>query len=184
MRVELRAGEPYVRLHVEFDNRCADHRVRLHVPLPQRSALSHAEGQFAVVTRGLTAEGGCGEEPLPTFPASGWVAAGGVAALLEHVTEYELVEEGGELALTLLRSIGYLSRNRHALRPEPAGPQLPTPAAQSRGLRSVSLALMPYSGTWSAGAAGGGDVPARPARGRRARAPRTCRCPRRPPGCR
>jgi alpha-mannosidase len=149
MRVELRAGEPYVRLTVEFDNRCADHRVRLHVPLPQRTALSHAEGQFAVVTRGLTAEGGCGEEPLPTFPASGWVAAGGVAALLEHVTEYELVEEGGELALTLLRSIGYLSRNRHALRPEPAGPQLPTPAAQSRGLRSVSLALMPYSGTWS-----------------------------------
>ncbi|WP_049564838.1 glycoside hydrolase family 38 C-terminal domain-containing protein [Nonomuraea sp. SBT364] len=149
-RVELRAGEPFARLTVEFDNRCADHRVRLHVPLPERAAESHAEGQFAVVTRGLGAEGGCGEEPLPTFPASSWVAAGGVAALLEHVTEYELVEEGGELALTLLRSIGFLSRNRHALRPEPAGPQLPTPAAQSRGLRSVELALMPYSGTWKA----------------------------------
>ncbi|MEU8250391.1 glycoside hydrolase family 38 C-terminal domain-containing protein [Nonomuraea sp. NPDC048916] len=147
-RVELRAGEPYVRLRVEFDNRCSDHRVRLHVPLPSPATASHAEGQFAVVTRGLTAEGGCGEEPLPTFPASSWVAAGGVAALLEHVTEYELVDEGGELALTLLRSIGYLSRNRHALRPEPAGPQLPTPAAQSRGLRSVGLALMPYDGTW------------------------------------
>jgi mannosylglycerate hydrolase len=140
-RVELRAGEPYVRLRVDFDNRCADHRVRLHVPLPAAAAESHAEGQFAVVTRGLTAEPGCGETPLPTFPASSWVAAGGVAALLEHVTEYELV--AGELALTLLRSVGYLSRNRNCLRPEPAGPQLPTPAAQSRGVRSVSLALMP-----------------------------------------
>jgi alpha-mannosidase len=149
-RVELRAGEPYVRLHVSFDNRCSDHRVRLHVPLPVRAAASHAEGQFAVVTRGLSAEGGCGEEPLPTFPASGWVAAGGVAALLEHVTEYELVDDGAELALTLLRSVGYLSRNLHAMRPEPAGPQLPTPAAQSRGLRSVSLALMPYGGSWAA----------------------------------
>jgi mannosylglycerate hydrolase len=148
MRVELRAGEPFVRLAVDFDNRCADHRVRLHVPLPERASVSHAEGQFAVVTRGLTAEGGCGEEPLPTFPASSWVAAGGVAVLLEHVTEYELVGNGAELALTLLRSIGYLSRNRHALRPEPAGPQLPTPAAQSRGLRSVNLALMPYRGSW------------------------------------
>ncbi|HLU74684.1 MAG TPA: glycoside hydrolase family 38 C-terminal domain-containing protein [Nonomuraea sp.] len=147
-RVELRAGEPFVRLSLDFDNRCADHRVRLHVPLPEQAAVSHAEGQFAVVTRGLTAEGGCGEEPLPTFPASSWVAAGGVAVLLEHVTEYELT--GGELALTLLRSVGFLSRNRHVLRPEPAGPQLATPAAQSRGLRSVSLALMPYAGSWEA----------------------------------
>ncbi|MFG1707694.1 glycoside hydrolase family 38 C-terminal domain-containing protein [Nonomuraea sp. M3C6] len=147
-RVELRAGEPYVRLNVEFDNRCADHRVRLHVPLPAEASQSHAEGQFAVVTRGLSSEGGCGETPLPTFPASSWVAAGGVAALLEHVTEYELVDGGGELALTLLRSVGYLSRNRNALRPEPAGPQLATPAAQSRGVRSVSLALMPYQGSW------------------------------------
>ncbi|TYB67305.1 alpha-mannosidase [Nonomuraea sp. PA05] len=145
-RVELRSGEPFVRLGITFDNRCDDHRVRLHVPLPRPAAQSHAEGQFAVVTRGLTAEGGCGETPLPTFPASSWVAAGGVAALLEHVTEYEVVD--GELALTLLRSVGYLSRNRNVSRPEPAGPQLPTPAAQSRGLRSVSLALMPYQEGW------------------------------------
>ncbi|GAA4590997.1 alpha-mannosidase [Planotetraspora phitsanulokensis] len=149
-RVELRAGEPYVRVNVEFDNRCSDHRVRLHVPLPAPATASHAEGQFAVVTRGLTAEGGCGEEPLPTFPASSWVAAGGAAALLEHVTEYELVNDGTELALTLLRSVGYLSRNLNAMRPEPAGPQLATPAAQVRGLRSVGLALMPYSGSWAA----------------------------------
>ncbi|GAA0951791.1 alpha-mannosidase [Nonomuraea longicatena] len=153
-RVELRVGEPFVRLRVEFDNQAADHRVRLHVPLPERATSSHAEGQFAVVERPLTSEGGCGEIPLPTFPASSWVAAGGVAALLEHVTEYEVAEgdtegaTGQELALTLLRSVGYLSRNRNGMRPEPAGPQIPTPAAQSRGLRSVSLALMPYSGGW------------------------------------
>ncbi|MFE0149732.1 alpha-mannosidase [Nonomuraea sp. NPDC059007] len=146
-RVELRAGEPFVRLRVEFDNRVNDHRVRLHIPLPVAATSSYAEGQFAVVERGPSPEGGCGETPLPTYPASAWVAAGGVAALLEHVTEYEIT--GQELALTLLRSVGFLSRNRNALRPEPAGPQIPTPAAQSRGLRSVSLALMPYSGDWS-----------------------------------
>ncbi|MEV4807088.1 glycoside hydrolase family 38 C-terminal domain-containing protein [Nonomuraea sp. NPDC049421] len=146
MRVELRAGEPFVRLRVSFDNRCDDHRVRFHVPLPTPASESYAEGQFAVVTRPLTSEGGCGETPLPTFPASSWVAAGGVAALLEHVTEYEVNDD--ELALTLLRSVGYLSRNRNTLRPEPAGPQLPTPAAQSRGLRTVNLALMPYLGSW------------------------------------
>lgn len=143
-RVELRAGEPFVRLRVGFDNRCDDHRVRWHVPLPPGTRSSFAEGQFAVVERGLTAEGGGGEVPLPTFPASAFVAAGGVAVLLEHVSEYEITD--GDLALTLLRSVGYLSRDRHALRDEPAGPQLPTPQAQCRGLRTVTLALMPYRG--------------------------------------
>jgi len=151
-RVELRAGEPFVRLRVEFDNRCDDHRVRLHLPLPSPASVSYAEGQFAVVERGLTAEGGGGEVPLPTFPASGFVAAGGpggsLAALLTQPTEYELTDSGRELAVTVLRSIGMLSRNRHALRDEPAGPQVPTPQAQCRGARSVELAVLPFRGDW------------------------------------
>ncbi|MFG2000414.1 alpha-mannosidase [Spirillospora sp. NPDC048911] len=145
MRVELRTGEPYVRLTVSFDNRCEDHRVRLHLPLPRQASSSFAEGQFAIVERGLTAEGGCGEAPLPTFPASAFVAAGGLAALLEHVTEYEVTGDGRELALTLVRSVGYLSRHHNANRDQPAGPQLPTPQAQCRGERKVELAIMPYS---------------------------------------
>ncbi|WP_445525129.1 glycoside hydrolase family 38 N-terminal domain-containing protein [Streptomyces cyslabdanicus] len=148
MRIELRAAEPYARVDVEFDNRCDDHRLRLHLPLPSPARSSFAEGQFAVVERGPTAEGGGGEAPLPTFPAAGFVAAGGLAVLLTEYSEYELVDGGQELALTLLRGVGQLSRNRHVLRDEPAGPQLPTPGAQSRGRRSVSLALLPYSGAW------------------------------------
>ncbi|WUI02855.1 alpha-mannosidase [Spirillospora sp. NBC_00431] len=145
-RAELRAGEPFLRLRVTFDNRCDDHRVRLHLPLPHRAGSSFAEGQFAITERGLTAEGGFGERPVPTFPASGFVAAGGLAVLLEHVTEYEVTDGGRELALTLLRSIGHLSRDRNAYRDQPAGPQLPTPQAQCRGVRTVGLAIMPYGG--------------------------------------
>ncbi|WP_067467909.1 alpha-mannosidase [Actinomadura macra] len=145
-RAELRAGEPFLRLRVTFDNRCDDHRVRLHAPLPRLAGSSFAEGQFAVVERGLTAEGGFGERPVPTYPASGFVAAGGLAVLLEHVTEYEVTGGGRELALTLLRSVGYLSRDRNAHRDQPAGPQLPTPGAQCRGERTVGLAVLPYDG--------------------------------------
>ncbi|MEU8299063.1 hypothetical protein AB0C04_17475 [Micromonospora sp. NPDC048909] len=154
-RVELRTGEPFVRLRVEFDNRCDDHRLRLHLPLPAPASASFAEGQFAVVERGLTAEGGGGEVPLPTFPASGFVAAGGpagsLAVLLNQPTEYELTDSGRELAVTVLRSIGMLSRNVHALRDEPAGPQLPIPQAQCRGQRSVELAVLPFRGDWHTG---------------------------------
>ena len=38
-RVELRAGEPFARLRLNFDNRCDDHRVRLHLPLPRGGPL-------------------------------------------------------------------------------------------------------------------------------------------------
>lgn len=150
-RVELRAGEPFARLRVSFDNRSDDHRVRLHLPLPEQASSSFAEGQFAVVERGLTAEEGFGEEALPTFPASSFVAAGGLGVLLEHATEFELVDEGREMALTLLRPTGSISRNRHVHRLEPAGPQIATPEAQCRGLRTVEFGLLPYSGAWHDG---------------------------------
>ncbi|NJP64842.1 glycoside hydrolase family 38 C-terminal domain-containing protein [Streptomyces spiramenti] len=149
--VELRAGERFVRLTVEFDNRCEDHRLRLRLPLPRRALSSFAEGQFAVVERGLTAEGGGGEEPVATFPAAGFVAAGGLAVLLEEYSEYELIDGGDELALTLLRAVGSISRNRHVYRDEPAGPQVPTPGAQVRGGRTVTLAVAPYAGDWQDG---------------------------------
>ena len=148
--VELRAGEPFVRLRVELDNRCRDHRLRLHVPLAAPAASSFAEGQFAVVERGTTAEGGHGEVPLPTFPASGFVDAGRAAVLLDHVTEYELLTDPPELALTLLRAVGQISRDVHRYRQEPAGPQTPTPGAQCLGPVTARLAVQPHAGAWHA----------------------------------
>jgi mannosylglycerate hydrolase len=133
MEVELRAGEPFVRIGLEFDNRSDDHRVRFTAPLPRRAVASHAAGQFAVVERGTAVEGGYGEEPLATHPAREWVDAGGLAFLLDHVAEYELTEGGRALALTVLRSIGFISRNDNPNRLDPAGPEIPIPTAQMRG---------------------------------------------------
>ncbi|WP_240808762.1 glycoside hydrolase family 38 C-terminal domain-containing protein [Microbispora catharanthi] len=152
-RVELRAGEPFARCEITMDVRCRDHRVRWHAPLPRAAAESYAEGQFAVVRRGLAAEGGGGERPIPTFPAESFAAAGGLAVLLDHVTEYEIVRDeiggdGTEMALTLVRSVGYLSRNRNPYRDEPAGPEVPTPAAQCQGPLAVRFAVLPYAGEW------------------------------------
>ncbi|MFC4910087.1 alpha-mannosidase [Actinomadura gamaensis] len=143
---EVHADEPYARLFIAFDNPCRDHRVRLHLPLPRRADRSFGEGQFAVVERGLTGEGGHGEFPIPTFTAHAFVAAGGLAVLLRHVTEYEVVNDGTELALTLLRSVEMLSRDDNGLREEPAGPQVFTPDAQCLGRQGFELALMRYEG--------------------------------------
>jgi alpha-mannosidase len=143
--VELRADEPFVRLRISFDNPADDQRVRVHVPLPREADRSFAEGQYAVVERALHAEGGYGEVPLPTFPAASFAAAGGVALLLEHVSEYEVLD-GRELALTVLRSTGLISRNEHPYREDPAGPEVPIPDAQMRGRHSFGFALYPYEG--------------------------------------
>jgi len=140
-RLEHRAHEPFLRVRIDFDNPCDDQRVRVHVPLREPAETSLAEGQFAIVQRGREPEGGYGEVPLATYPASTFVAAGGVTVLLEHVTEYELLDE--ELALTVLRSTGLISRNDNRYREDPAGPSLPIPDAQLRGPWTFSFAYLP-----------------------------------------
>jgi alpha-mannosidase len=146
-RLELRAGEPFVRVAIEFTNPARDHRVRWHVPLPAPTDHSSAEGQFAVVDRGLVEEAGHGEVPTPTFPAHDFVHAAGVSVLLDHVTEYELVD-GRELALTVLRSTGLISRNDNPFREDPAGPEVPVPGAQLLGEWRFGFALLPHAGSW------------------------------------
>ncbi|HEX7224931.1 MAG TPA: hypothetical protein VF367_05070, partial [Candidatus Limnocylindria bacterium] len=149
--LELRAGEPFVRVSVAFDNQADDHRVRFHAPLPRVAETSSSEGQFAVVDRPLTGEGGYREEPIGTYPAHGWVDAGGLAVLLDHLTEYEVLPDGRELAVTLLRSTGLISRNDHPYRQDPAGPEIAIPAAQMRGRWRIGFALLPHAGDWRAG---------------------------------
>jgi alpha-mannosidase len=101
-----------------------------------------------VTERALEAEAGFGEVALPTFPAYGFVDAGGIAALLEHPMEYEVMDHGRELALTILRSTGLISRSAHAYRESPAGPEIAIPDAQCRGPWSIGFALFPHEGAW------------------------------------
>ncbi|MEW2288399.1 alpha-mannosidase [Streptomyces sp. NPDC047841] len=148
--VEVRAGEPFVRVSTAFLNQCADHRLRFHVPLPEPVDTSASAGQFAVTERGLSAEGGWGEYPIPTFPASSFVSAGAAHVLLAHSGEYELVDGGSELALTLLRAIGSISVNIHPLRDEPAASEIPAPGAQDLGMRIENrFAVLPSAAGWA-----------------------------------
>ncbi|MFD7406944.1 alpha-mannosidase [Streptomyces sp. NPDC059866] len=149
MLVEVHAGEPFVRVSTSFLNQCADHRLRFHLPLPEPVAKSASAGQFAVTERGLTAEGGWGEYPIPTFPASSFVSAGAANVLLDHSSEYELVDDGSALAITLLRAIGSISVNIHPLRDEPAASELPAPGAQDLGMRIENrFAVVPSAAGW------------------------------------
>ncbi|HEX9969273.1 MAG TPA: hypothetical protein VGB03_03970, partial [Acidimicrobiales bacterium] len=132
--LELQAGERCVRVHTTFDNPVGDHRLRTLFPVPDGPVSgSRAECAFAVVERGLTAEGGPTEFGLPTFPSRRFVQAGSLTVVHEGLLEYEVVDEGRALALTLLRATGMLSRVELAYRPLPAGPPMPLDGPQMLG---------------------------------------------------
>jgi mannosylglycerate hydrolase len=139
--VTVRADEPFVRVHSRFQNPSADHRVRVHLPLPEPAAKSRAECAFGVVDRPLTAEGRPDELGLPTFPSQRFVQAGGLTVVHDGLPEYELVDvtetpagpQARTLALTVLRATSMLSRVGMAYRPVPAGPLLPVPGLQLLG---------------------------------------------------
>jgi alpha-mannosidase len=149
---ELRTGERFVRVEATFDNRARDHRLRAHFPLPRPVTASHAECAFAVVERGLHAEGGPHEFGLPTYVSRRFVdcsdGEAGLALLHDGLLEYEVVDHGNEVALTLLRATGFLSRSELSLRPNPAGPLDPLEGPQLQGRLTVRYALLPHRGTW------------------------------------
>lgn len=154
--VELREGEPMLRVEVEFTNPVPDHRLRVLVPAGAAALPgSAAAGQYAVTERGRSGEGGWGEFPLPTYPVARFVHAGAATLLVAKHSEYEVVadERTGQdaIALTLLRAVGMMSVNVHPLRDEPAGAEFPVPGAQYLGTRvATSFAILPAPDGWAA----------------------------------
>jgi mannosylglycerate hydrolase len=149
-RLELHAGERLVRVTTELDNPSRDHRLRVWFPLPEPATESRAECAFAVVARGLVAEGGPTEAPLATYPSRRFVQAGGLTVVHEGLLEYELVDlapdasgtdRARSLALTLLRATGCISRGPMATRPLPAGPGTLVEGPQMIGHHRVRYAL-------------------------------------------
>jgi Glycosyl hydrolases family 38 N-terminal domain/Alpha mannosidase middle domain len=174
LRVIRRADEDILRLEGVIHNERPDHRLRLHVGLREPTDRSLAGSPFELVDRPLVGEGGEGEVPSSTWPARHVVMASGTAILHEGVFEYEVVG-GQEVAVTLLRCVGTISRQHLATRPFEAGPGTPTPDAQMIGETAFTLGVCPHvtrEGLWElherfalplieAIAVGGGDLPAR-----------------------
>jgi alpha-mannosidase len=144
-----RASEPFTRVTMEIDNRTPDHRLRLVVPADTTGG-AWAGVAFGAVHRPYREPGfepGL-ERDLPTDPARLWVDAGGVAVLVAGPFEYQLLEDG--IAVTLLRCVGWLSRDHLRNRPVAAGPRLATPAAQMLGRHTIEVAIHRHEGDWRA----------------------------------
>jgi mannosylglycerate hydrolase len=156
LRLGLAAGDPFLRLDLRLDNRSRDHRLRLRVDTDVVSERLAVEGHFDVLERPIappTAESWF-QKPSGGNHQRRFLAMGdgvrGLALFNAGLPEYAAASrpEGVSLQVTLLRSVGWLSRNDLTSRPQGAGPALPTPGAQCLGGHRFELALMPFAGEW------------------------------------
>jgi alpha-mannosidase len=122
------------------------------------------EGHFDVVTRSLDLPADTEdwvEQPAPTHPQCGWarVSDGEIGLMVANrgLPEIEALRStastggapGTEMALTLLRAVGWLSRDDMSVRHGHAGPGLPTPEAQCTGTYTFDYALIPHGAAWT-----------------------------------
>jgi alpha-mannosidase len=154
--VTLYAGVKRIDFETSLDNGAKDHRLRVHFETPVRADRISCEQAFAVVERSLKLElNGRLEDAVGTVPQKTFscIEAGGVGVALFNrgVQEIEAVgrEDGTDLALTLLRAVGWLSRGDLRMRKGHAGPGMETPEGQSPGPHRFEYALTTYSGTWA-----------------------------------
>ena len=158
-RISLVPGVPRVDIHTEMDNRAKDHRLRVHFPAPFTVNEAYYDGHFEVVRRpiGRPEKGeDWVEDPRPEVPQGAFtdVYAGEIGLMIANrgLPEVEVIKAEKdvqtEIAVTLLRSVGWLSRDDMAIREGHAGPGLETPGGQVLGKWAYDYAIIPHRGTW------------------------------------
>ena len=156
----LVAGARRLDIRTHGDNLARDHRLRALFPLGRPVAFSSAETQFAVVDRPTalpdnqrgSSEPAVHEHPQMTFVS---VSDGerGLTIANRGLPEFSAGEDG-TLRLTLLRCVGYLSREDLLTRVGGAGPTIPTPDAQMLGAFEAHYSVFPHAGDGTLARAG------------------------------
>ena len=148
VRLIVDADAPWLRIHVAGHNEANDHRLRLRIATDVAGARVFADAMFGPVERRpieVSADDQRMETPPATAPLHRYVslfgASGGATVFSDGLAEYEADRSGG-VAVTLLRSVGELSRADIPERPGHAGWPTPVPGAQCHGPFGAEFALL------------------------------------------
>lgn len=157
VQVMLSAGSPFLEIKLDFDNKVQDHRLRAVFPTPVMSDTLISDGHFYINERKMrpVPVDDWVQAPVPTHPQQGFSLVqdeeGGLALFNKGLPEAEGdVDKNGQasIGLTLMRSVGWLSRGDLLTRHGNAGPMVATPDAQCPGRRSFQYAVMSFKGTY------------------------------------
>ena len=147
LRIVLDAGASFLRFGLLGDNAVRDHRLRLIVATDMRKPRVFADAAFGTVERPVIRvplserkmEAPPGSEPVHRY-VSLFDARRGATLYSDGLAEYEPTGRG--IAVTLLRSVGELSRNDLPERAGHAGWPQPTPEAQCIGPFEAEFGLL------------------------------------------
>jgi len=153
--VTLHAGSPIVQIVTELNNLAEDHRLRVLFPTGTGSKVCQADSTFDVIERPIRPKPyeDWVQPVAPTYPLRNFVTMSsekrGLSVTTTGMMEFEILEEqGGTIAVTLLRCVGWLSTVGMTTRPEAAGPVLETPGGQCLGQHRFAYAITPHKGNW------------------------------------
>jgi mannosylglycerate hydrolase len=157
-RATVYPGVARVEIHTAVENHAQDHRLRVHFPFPGNGQQARAryDGHFEIVER----------PSAPPEDDSNWIerwrpevpqriftdlstGRGGLMTANRGLPEVEAAG-GREIALTLLRCVGWLSRDDFPARSGHAGPMLAIPGAQMEGRWEFDYAVIPHGDDFSA----------------------------------
>jgi mannosylglycerate hydrolase len=151
--VTIYADQPglYITSHVE--NQAHDHKLSVVFPTTLRATHAYVDESFMVAERELHLPDSTGwvEDPTALMHQRTFtdlsVDEHGLAILNRGLPSVEVTGDG-QIALTLLRCVGWLSRDDLWVRRIAAGPLVPTPGAQCIGAYTFEYAILPHAGDW------------------------------------
>jgi len=155
-RVTLYRDQPGLFIETEVDNRARDHKLSACFPTDLSPDQAAVDQPFLVMPRpiDLPASPGWVEDPTPLMHQRAFsdLSQGGrgLAIFNRGLPAVEVTRQAGgtKLSLTLLRCVGWLSRDDLWNRRVAAGPLVPTPGAQCQGRYTFEYAIFPHSGDW------------------------------------
>jgi mannosylglycerate hydrolase len=158
--VTLKADDPLLYIKTRINNVARDHRLRVNFgvtePDPEKLKYTY-DTQFGLLEKAVKAnEQGFDmdkyKERIEEVAAIQTFADlsndnSGLAVFTKGLPEVELIsrDEKFNLSLTLLRCVGWLSRDDLRTRGGGAGPAMPTPDAQCQGLNTFEYAIYPHN---------------------------------------
>ena len=133
--ITLINGVPRVDIHTRVNNDAKDHRLRVHFPLSTKVEFAEFDAHFEIVKRKTAIpfhDATWVEEPRPEAHQRTFTSAADMIIANRGLPEVEVTSRH-EIAITLLRCVGWLSRDDFSTRTGHAGPFLETPKAQMQG---------------------------------------------------
>lgn len=151
-KIRLYAGQPGLYISTEIGCSAHDHKLTVNFPTGLKVAQAHVDAAFMIAERDLKLPDSAGwvEDPTPLMHQRAFTDLSdgerGLAILNRGLPSVEVTEDGA-IALTLRRSVGWLSRDDLWVRRIAAGPLVPTPGAQG-GSNHFEYAILPHAGDW------------------------------------